>query len=199
LIQAEVSKIEGRAILTGTSAEGFPQWYAIYTRSRYEKRVREQCERRAIESFLPLYETVHRWKDRRMRVQLPLFSSYVFVRIESIHRFDVLQIPGVVRLVGFNGQPTALNEEEIEALQKGLSGGVCTKPHPYLTSGRRVRIKDGPLAGMEGILLRRKGNLRVVISISLLQRSIAVDADLADLEPVSERSEPATCKTGFAA
>jgi transcription antitermination factor NusG len=134
-----------------------------------------------------------------MRVQLPLFSSYVFVRIELIHRFNVLQIPGVVRLVGFNGQPTALNEEEIEALQKGLSGGICTKPHPYLTSGRRVRIKYGPLAGMEGILLRRKGNLRVVISISLLQRSIAVDADLADLEPVSGRSEPAVCITEFAA
>ena len=199
LFQAEISKMEGRAILAGTAAEGFPRWYAVYTRSRHEKRVREQCERRSIESFLPLYETVHRWKDRRMRVQLPLFSSYVFVRIELIHRFDVLQIPGVVRLVGFNGQQTALNEEEIETLQQGLSGGVCTKPHPYLTSGRRVRIKDGPLAGMEGILLRRKGNLRVVISISLLQRSIAVDADLADLEPVSERSEPVICKTGFAA
>jgi transcription antitermination factor NusG len=199
LIQAETSNMEGRAILTGRAAGESPCWYAMYTRSRHEKRVREQCERRSIESFLPLYETVHRWKDRRMRVQLPLFSSYVFVRIELIHRLDVLQIPGVVRLVGFNGQPTALNEEEIEALQKGLSGGICTKPHPYLTSGRRVRIKDGPLAGMEGILLRRKGNLRVVISISLLQRSIAVDADLADLEPVSERNEPAICKTEFAA
>jgi transcription antitermination factor NusG len=199
LIQAEISKMEDRAILGGTSAEAFPRWYAVYTRSRHEKRVREQCERRSIESFLPLYETVHRWKDRRMRIQLPLFSSYVFVRIDLFHRLDMLQIPGIVRLVGFNGQPTALNEEEIEALQKGLSGGICTKPHPYLTRGRRVRIKDGPLAGLEGILLRRKGNLRVVISISLLQRSIAVDADLADLEPVSEQSEPAICKTEFAA
>lgn len=199
LIQAEISKIEDHAILTETAAKTFRRWYAVYTRSRHEKCVREQCERRSIESFLPLYETVHRWKDRRTRVQLPLFSGYVFVRIELIHRFDVLQIPGVVRLVGFNGQPTALNEEEIEALQRGLSGGVSTKPHPYLTSGRRVRIKDGPLSGMEGIFLRRKGNLRVVISISLLQRSIAVDADLADLEPVFQRKVPAKCKSGFAA
>jgi len=125
-----------------------------------------------------------------MRVQLPLFLSYVFVRIDLTHRLDVLQISGVAYLVGFNGQPASLREEEIDALKKGLSDGVCATPHPYLAKGRRVLIKAGPLAGLEGILLRRKGNLRVVISIDLLQRSIAVDADIADLEPVPDSSEP---------
>jgi transcription antitermination factor NusG len=161
----------------------FPQWYAVYTRSRHEKCVREQFERRSIESFLPLYETVHHWKDRRMRVQSPLFPGYVFVRIELQRRLDVLQVPSVVCLVGFNGQPTALHEEEIKTLQKGLSSGICATPHPYLTTGRRVRIKTGPLAGLEGPLLRRKGDLRVVLSIELLHRSIGVDVDLGDLEP----------------
>lgn len=184
MIHADPSKTVDSALRAGTTTGIFPQWYAIYTRSRHEKHVRKQCDLRSIESFLPLYEAVHRWKDRRMRVHVPLFPGYVFVRIPLNSRRDVLQIPGVVCLVGFNGQPRALHEEEIETLQKGLSSGICATPHPYLTTGRRVRIKTGPLAGLEGLLLRRKGELRVVLSIELLNRSIAVDVNLGNLEPV---------------
>jgi transcription termination/antitermination protein NusG len=191
LILSQSGKVDGSVLCTELTARTFPQWYAVYTRSRHEKCVHEQCQRRSIESFLPLYETVRRWKDRRVRVPLPLFPSYVFVRIDLIHRLDVLQIPGVASLVGFGGQPAVLNEEEIDALQKGLSHGVCAIPHPNLTKGRRVRMKAGPLAGLEGILVRRKGNLRVVLSIDLLQRSIAVDTDIADLDLVAVSSEPA--------
>ena len=190
MILSEMAKEGSTGFCPGITAEAFPQWYAVYTRSRHEKHVREQCERRSIEAFLPLYETVHRWKDRRMRVQLPLFPSYIFVRIDLNKRLDVLQIPGVACLVGFSGQPVSLREEEIDALQKGLSDGVCAMPHPYLAMGRRVLIKAGPLAGLEGILLRHKGNLRVVLSIDLLQRSIAVQADVANLEPVPGKPVP---------
>jgi transcription antitermination factor NusG len=158
------------------------RWYAAYTCANHEKRVREQLERRSVESFLPVYETVRRWKDRRVQLEMPLFPGYVFVHLVLRDRLSVLQTPSVVRLVGFGDQPAALPDQEIEALKKGLSSGVRAEPHPYLTKGRRVRLKSGPLAGMQGILLRRRGNFRVVIAIDLIQRAVAVDADAADVE-----------------
>jgi transcription antitermination factor NusG len=165
-----------------------PHWYAAYTCANHEKSVREQLEQRSVESFLPIYETVRRWKDRRMRLQLPLFPGYVFVRMTLMDRLRVLQIPSVVRLVGFNGHLSPLADEEIEGLKRGLAGGVCAEPHPFLTVGRRVRIKSGPLEGRQGILLRRKGSLRVVLSIDLIKRSLAVDVDVVDVEPVVQEA-----------
>jgi transcription antitermination factor NusG len=159
-------------------------WYAVYTWANHEKRVRDQLEQRSIESFLPLYGTSRRWKDRWMRLEMPLFPGYVFVRMALADRLRVLQVPSVVRLVGFNGHPSPLPDKEIEGLKKGLAGGVRAEPHPFLTVGRRVRIKSGPLVGRQGILLRRKGILRVVLSIDLIMRSIAVDINVADIEPV---------------
>src|SRR6266851_8884853 len=132
-----------------------PRWYAAYTCAQHEKRVAEQFTQRALEHFLPKYASVRRWKDRRVRLELPLFPGYVFVRLALRDRLQVLKIPGVAKLVGFNGTPTALPEEEIAALRTSLACGVRAEPHPYLTAGRRVRIKAGPLTGLEGILLRR--------------------------------------------
>jgi transcription antitermination factor NusG len=161
-----------------------PRWYAAYTCANHEKRVREQLEQRSIESYLPLYEAVRRWKDRRMRLQLPLFPGYVFVRMGLVDRLRVLQVPSVVRVVGFNGHLAALPDAEIEGLKNGLAGGVRAEPHPFLTAGRLVMIKSGPLQGRQGILIRRKGSLRVVLSIDLIQRSIVVDVEVADVEPL---------------
>jgi transcription antitermination factor NusG len=161
------------------------KWYATYTSANHEKKVRQQLELRRVESFLPLYETVRRWKDRRMRLQLPLFPGYVFARLALPDRLQVLQVPGVVRLVGFNGRPTPLLDEEIEGLKKGLTSSVLAEPHPFLTVGRRVRIKGGPLAGREGVLLRKKGALRVVLSIELILRSVVVDVDEDNIAPVT--------------
>jgi transcription antitermination factor NusG len=163
------------------------RWYAAYTCANHEKRVREQLEQRSVEAFLPVYETVRRWKDRRVRLQLPLFPGYLFVRMAVVDRLRVLQVPGVVRLVGFNGQLAALPDEEIEALKKGLAGGVRAEPHPFLTVGRRVRVKRGPFEGRQGILLRRKGKLRLVLSIELIMRSVVIDVDIADVEPEDAR------------
>jgi transcription antitermination factor NusG len=164
-----------------------PHWYAVYTRAQHEKSVAQQMEERAIERFLPLYEALHRWKDRRKRVQLALFPGYVFARLALRYRLELLQIPGVVRLVGFNGMPVALAEEEVESLRHALIDGVRAEPHPYLRVGRRVRITDGPLTGREGILKRWKGDLRVVLSTELIQRSILVDIDASSVVPVHER------------
>jgi transcription antitermination factor NusG len=157
-------------------------WYAAYTCANREKRVNTELQARNIEHFLPLYGSVRRWKDRRVRLELPLFPGYVFVRIAVSNRLRVLQIPGVVHLVGFNGYPAALPDEEIEILRSGFSQSLRAEPHAYLTVGRRVKLKSGPLAGIEGILLRRKGNCRVVISIELIQRSVAVEMDEVDVE-----------------
>ena len=161
------------------------QWYEIYTNSRHEKVVAKQLQDRSIEAFLPLYRSLHRWKDRRQLVELPLFPSYVFVRIDAQKRLRVLEVSGVVSLVSFNGEPDALPEQEINALRNGLENEIYAEPHPYLRVGRKVRVVRGPMAGAEGILSRKKDKCRVVISIDVLMRSIAVEVDGADVEPIS--------------
>lgn len=168
--------------IAGYPKDAQPHWYAVYTCANHEKRIAAQFDERSIENFLPLYETVRRWKDRRMRIALPLFPGYIFVRHSLWKRLDILQVPGVVRLVGFNNIAAPLPIEDIETLRNGLKRSYNSEPHRYLTVGRRVRVVHGPFDGLEGILLRRKGNLRVAISIHLIMRSVAVDVDLSDVQ-----------------
>src|SRR5579863_3309940 len=119
-------------------------WYALYTCPRHEKTVAQQIEERSIDCFLPLYRSVRRWKDRRKELELALFPGYVFVRIALQDKLHVLQVPGAVRLVTFNGQPAALPEQEIECLRKKQCNSNL-EPHPYLRVGRRVRVRSGPM------------------------------------------------------
>jgi transcription antitermination factor NusG len=161
-----------------------PRWYAVYTRSRHEKTVAEQLVHKSVDHFLPLYETIRNWKNGRFKVRLPLFPGYLFVHIPLRERLQVLQVPGVVGLVGFNGVPVALPQTEIETIRDAMSKGVQAHPHRYLKVGSRVRIKAGSLEGLQGILLRRKGQLRVVVSVDLIMRSIAIDIDASEVEPV---------------
>ena len=160
------------------------QWYAAYTSANHERRVAIQLGERSVEHFLPVYESLRRWKDRRVKLQLPLFPGYVFVRMALQERLRVLQVPGVARLVGFGGLPTALPEEEVATLRSGLALGVRAEPHPYLTVGRKVRVKNGPLAGLKGVLLKRKKRARLVVSVELIQRSVAVEVEEADLAAI---------------
>lgn len=140
--------------------------------------------KRAIEHFIPMYETVSTWKDRRKRLELPLFPGYIFVRIPLQHRVSVLVVPGVVRLVGFNNQAAALPDEEIDRLRTLVKQRLHAEPHPYLTAGRRVRITRGALQGMEGILIRKKGRLRLLLSIDLIRQSALIEVDSADVGTV---------------
>src|SRR5437016_5090233 len=158
-------------------------WYAAYTRAQHEKSVAAELGMREVEHFLPLYSSVRRWKDRRVTLESPLFPGYVFVRLALRERLRVLQIPSVVRLVGFNGQPAALPDSEMEIMRSGLSQSSGAEPHPFLTVGRRVSIVGGPFAGLEGVLRRKKSGTRVVVSLGLIQRSVAVDVDIADVRP----------------
>ena len=159
-------------------------WYAAYTLANHEKQVMQQFTERSVEHFLPLYESVRNWKDRKVKLQLPLFPGYVFVRVALRDRLRVLQVPSVVRLVGFNGYPAALPDSEIEALRTSVAMQLRAEPHPYLTVGRRVRIKSGPLAGVEGILIRKKNAFRVVLSLDFILRSAAVEVDASDIERI---------------
>jgi len=162
-----------------------PHWYAVYTCANHEKRVAAQFADRAIEHYLPQYHTVSRWKDRSVMLQRPLFPGYLFVRLALRSRLQVQQVPGVVGLLGSSGAPSVVPEEEMTRVRELLGQGRRVEPHPFLTVGRRVRVKSGPLAGIEGILVRRKSGLRFVVSVQLIQRSMAVEIDKADLEPMS--------------
>jgi transcription antitermination factor NusG len=180
--------ISGRASFVEeavSSVEYFePHWYAVQTCANHEKRVLQQLGQRTVEAYLPQYESVRRWKDRRVRLDLPLFPGYVFVHLALRDRLRVLQTPGVVRLVGFGGQPASLPDQEIEALRQGLTHEMHIEPHPYLKVGHRVRVRSGPLQGLQGLLVRKKNVSRFVISLDLIMRSVAAEIDVAELELV---------------
>ena len=161
-------------------------WYAVYTRCRAEKRVAEEFQARRMEFYLPLYEAVHQWKDRRARVHLPLFPGYVFVRFGDTERVRVLQVPNVVQIVSNHGRPIPLQPHEVDALLAVSAPGMRPEPHPYLSVGRRVRIKSGPFQGLEGFVKRKNSNFRVVISLDSIMRSMVLDVDEAELEPARE-------------
>lgn len=161
-----------------------PRWYAVYTNANHEKRVAEQLRQRSVEHLLPLYRSVRRWKDRRVKLELPLFRGYVFVRLALCDRLQVLQVPGVAKLVGFSGRPTALPDKEIETLKKWMVSGVRAEPHVLLHVGGRVRVVRGPMEGVEGILVRKKNLYRVVLTLDLIARSAAVEVDSADIERI---------------
>jgi transcription antitermination factor NusG len=177
-IQPSASGVQWTSVV-----EAQPRWYALYTRANHEKKAAEEISRKGLESFLPVYKATRRWSDRRVQIDMPLFAGYVFVHLALCDRLKVLQVPGIVRFVGFGGLPTALPDEQMDTLRAGLNG-VHAQPYPFLTVGRRVRIKRGPLSGMQGVLLRRKSFWRVVLSIELIMRSVVVDADAADVEAI---------------
>jgi len=172
-------------LLSSRAEDELAPWYAAYTFAHHEKRVTQQLQERQIRSFLPTYLSVRRWKDRRKCLELPLFPSYVFVQITAQNRLDLLRLPGVLGLVSFQGKPAPVPAAEIESLRHGLADPTVVQPHPYLRAGRRVRVRTGAMAGLEGLLVRKRDRARVVLSVSLLQRSVSVDIDEADVEPIN--------------
>jgi transcription antitermination factor NusG len=166
----------------GSVGPAAANWYALYTSPRHEKFVADQVKRREVNCFLPVYRSVRRWKDRKKVLELALFPGYVFVQMAPDKKLRVLDVPGAVRLVSFNGQPTPLPANEIEMLRNRLSGTRGVEPHPYLRVGHRVRVRSGAMEGLEGIIVRRKDRCRIVFSIDLLKRSVAIEVDEADVE-----------------
>jgi len=176
------------AVDLSPSLERERRWFAVYTTCRHEKCVARHLEQRQIEHFLPMYRTQHKWKDgSRAMVDLPLFPGYVFVRIDLRDRVGVLAVPGVVAIIGTRSRPAPLPDFEVEALRDGLEP-TRVEPHPLLTIGQRVRIRAGALAGVEGIVARKKSGLRVVLTLNLLMQSIAIEVDGDDVELVDASS-----------
>jgi transcription antitermination factor NusG len=172
-------EIAAKPVATGAS-----HWFAAYTTSRHEKRVALHLTQRRIEHFLPLYRAQHKWKDgSEALVDLPLFPGYVFIRIDPRDRVGVLEVPGVVSIIGTATRPAPLADDEVEALRIGLDP-MRSQPHPLLRTGQRVRIKNGALAGIEGIVLRKKSGCRVVLTLDLLMQSIAIEVDGEDVDPI---------------
>lgn len=164
-------------------------WYAVYTRHQHEKVVAQALLGKCFEVFLPLYTTCRRWKDRVARVALPLFPGYVFLRGGMERRLDIVTTPGVHFLLSSFGRPAIISEEEVEAVRHVVESKLSVEPYPFLRCGDRVRVRSGALAGIEGILARKKNHLRLVLSVEVLEKSIAVEVDGVDVERISRSSE----------
>ena len=159
-------------------------WYAVHTMARHEKRVAAQFEEKRVCTFLPLLHQVHRWSDRRSIVEIPMFSCYAFVRmVQTVEeRLKVLRTPGVLGFVGSERQGTSIPDQQIESLRKAVSKKIPCLPHPFISVGKRVRIRGGSLEGVEGILMRQGGDHSLVISVALLQRSVSIRVEGYDIE-----------------
>ena len=166
-------------------------WFAAYTTARHEKRISHELQERNIETFLPLYRTRRQWNKRTpVTLELPLFPCYLFVRMSRSARGTVLGIPGIVSIVGSPKEPWPLPQLEIEALRLSAERGDA-EPHPYLKVGQRVRIKTGSMGGVEGILVRKKNEFRVVLNLEAIMRSVAVEVDPNDLDLIDQPAKAA--------
>jgi transcription antitermination factor NusG len=169
----------------GLASEG-PNWYAVHTKARHEKRVAAQFEEKHVCTFLPLLRQIHRWSDRQGKVEVPMFSCYAFVRtVQTIEeRLKILRTPGVLGFVGFERQGTPIPQEQIESLRTAISENIPCFPHRFINAGRRVRIRGGSLDGVEGILERKGADQSLVVSVELLHRSVSIRVEGYDIEVV---------------
>jgi transcription antitermination factor NusG len=167
-----------------SAGEAPPRWYVLCTFARHEKAVAERLRRQDVETYLPLYSVIRHWGQRRVNVELPLFPGYVFAKTSITRKTRILDDPGVIRFVGLAGKATPLADDDIEKLRASLS--ACkAKPHPYLSAGKRIRINAGPLCGLEGTIVRRKGAVRLVVQIDLIQRAILLELDAIDAKLIA--------------
>jgi transcription antitermination factor NusG len=169
-----------------------PKWYAIHTFAHHEKRVDERLSVKNVDTFLPLYSVRRTAKGVTGKIEKPLFPGYVFVFILLSQRLLVLQVPGVVKLVGSGGKPLPVEQQEIDSLLKARAMGIPAEPHPWLEIGRKVRITTGPFEGLQGILTRRKGKHRIVLALELIASSFVLDVDSWMVEPVKSVQQSGT-------
>src|SRR5580704_12336317 len=160
-------------------------WYALYTRHQHEKMVHQILSNKGFNTFLPLYATTHNWKDRTKALTLPLFPCYVFLKGGIERRLQILTTPGIYGLVSSAGQPAAIPDVEIEAIRRAIQSGARVEAHPYLKCGNWVRVKCGPLAGIEGILVRKKNISRLVLSVKILGTAAAIEVSAFQVEEVN--------------
>ena len=181
------SQKDGPAFSTAAAkADLGASWYAIHTRSRFEKVVASEMTHSGVEHYLPLVREVHRWKDRRKEVEVPIFPGYIFARFHDLaqERIRILRMPGAVRILG-NGQAIeSVPDLELDSIRRLLDAPVSAFAHPFLREGAWVRVRVGPLKGTEGLLVRFKNRTRLVLSLTLLRRSVATEVELSDVDVV---------------
>ena len=163
-------------------------WHALYVRHQHEKAIEANLRRNDFEALTPAYSSIRKWKDRTRRLMVPLFPGYVFLHGGLKFKSKILATPGVCSFVTFGGVPATIPEAEIESIRRVTESSCAVEPHPYLKCGDRVRIISGQLTGIEGLLVRRKSSLRLVLSADMLERSIAVEIDASEVEPIPETS-----------
>jgi transcription antitermination factor NusG len=175
------------------SAAGPRNWYALFTRHQHEKSVAFALLNKSHDVYLPLYRSFRRWQDRAKQIWLPLFPCYVFIREGMDRQLQIVTTPGVIQIVRWGGRPAIVPQSQLDAVMRIIESRLIVETHPYLQCGDRVRVKTGPLMGLEGILTRKKGVARLVVSMEMLGRSAAVEIDALNVErigpfPVQELS-----------
>lgn len=176
---------------------GDQHWWAIYTRHQHERVVADMLAAKGFEVFLPLYDSVRRWKDRQKVLSLPLFPCYVFIFGGANRRFKVLSTPGVHMALTHGDRVAVIPDKEIDAIRRTVDGPFRMEPHPFLRCGDRVRVVGGSLQGLEGILTRKKNQFRLVLSVDMLAKSVAVEIDAADVESIAKPVLGGQAPAGF--
>jgi transcription antitermination factor NusG len=174
-----VSRLDGDRLL-------IPRWYALYTRSRFEKKLLGELTERKVEVFLPMREVLSRWKDRKKRIWIPLFPGYIFVNHVDTreNRLRILNVPGAVRFVGIEGHADPIPEEQIQYVRRFLESSIAIDPYPYMRIGTRVEVIAGPLKGIQGILVKKRGRFRFVLQVDLIRQAVSVEIDASDVRPI---------------
>ena len=160
------------------------KWYALTVPYQHERQTEKTLQSQGLETLVPVYRSRRQWSDRVKELEMPLFAGYVLCHFDLSDRIQVLDTPGVAKIVGFGGAPVALEDSEIAAIQRMVGSKLPLAPWPYLKAGDRVRVEHGPMRGLEGTLLRIKDSLRLVMGVDLLQRSIAVEVEQEAVVPV---------------
>ena len=183
---------ESRTVVQERPATSAPHWYAVYTRSNFEKRVAAELRAKRLEHYLPTFQELHQWKDRKKLVDVPVFPGYVFARFpdSNQHRLQVLQTSGAVRILGHGDGIEPVPEVEIESIRRLLRADVPCFAHPFLHEGAWVRVKCGALKDLEGLLVRVKSKTRLVLSVTLLSQSVATEIDVSNVEVIRPAGRP---------
>ncbi|MGH9395393.1 MAG: transcription termination/antitermination protein NusG [Terriglobia bacterium] len=176
-------------------------WYALYTRHQHEKTAADLLTGKGFQVFLPLYQATHRWKDRTKLLSLPFFPSYVFIKGGLDRQLQIMTTPGIYTFVNVAGRAATITDAEIGVVRRMVESSLRVEPHPFLKGGDRVRVTCGPLEGIEGILIRKKNFVRLVLSVELLMKSVAVEVDewmVKRLDGGKVAAAPANMKGGLA-
>jgi transcription antitermination factor NusG len=179
--------IVGSSVVDEISAgASVPSWYAIYTYPRHEQSVNDRLTSKSLETFLPMFVSERRWSDRRVKLNTPVFPSYVFSRIEPGQRGSVLSVPGVIRILSANGIPTPIDDKDIDTVRLCLLHGIDIEQHSSIGIGEKVRVGAGPMEGVVGVVTRRKNKCRLVIAVALINHSVSIEIEEELLAPFDQ-------------